>query len=93
MKSMQYLSDSSGRIPGANRGSLGASTANKPAETANFDQLIGKKVWTRWPEDNSFYEAVITDYDPAKVTTKCPYLTVNGLIVMNILLTQPFCHW
>jgi len=23
---------------------------------------------TRWPDDNSFYEAVITDYDAAKVS-------------------------
>ncbi|KAL2942010.1 Protein EMSY-LIKE 3 [Bienertia sinuspersici] len=23
---------------------------------------IGKRVWTRWPEDNNFYEAVITDF-------------------------------
>ncbi|GAB4832686.1 hypothetical protein Ancab_006701 [Ancistrocladus abbreviatus] len=30
------------------------------------DQLVGRKVRTRWPEDNNFYEAVITDYDPEK---------------------------
>ncbi|XP_056165841.1 protein EMSY-LIKE 3-like isoform X2 [Syzygium oleosum] len=30
---------------------------------ANSDSLIGKKVWTRWPDDNNFYEAVITDYN------------------------------
>ncbi|KAL1196894.1 Protein EMSY-LIKE 2 [Cardamine amara subsp. amara] len=29
-----------------------------PAET-----LIGRKVWTKWPEDNSFYEAVVTQYN------------------------------
>lgn len=32
------------------------------------DSLIGKKVKTRWPDDNNFYEAVITDFDPAQVT-------------------------
>ncbi|KAG2262933.1 hypothetical protein Bca4012_012638 [Brassica carinata] len=36
----------------------GAVSANEPAEA-----LIGRKVWTRWPEDNSFYEAVITQYN------------------------------
>ncbi|CAF2357463.1 unnamed protein product [Brassica napus] len=36
----------------------GAVTANEPAEA-----LIGRKVWTKWPEDNSFYEAVITQYN------------------------------
>ncbi|WZZ22959.1 protein EMSY-LIKE 2 [Brassica rapa] len=36
----------------------GAVSANEPAEA-----LIGRKVWTKWPEDNSFYEAVITQYN------------------------------
>ncbi|KAH0936821.1 hypothetical protein HID58_004282 [Brassica napus] len=30
------------------------------------DPLVGKKVWTKWPEDNNFYEAVITDYKAAE---------------------------
>ncbi|XVF75890.1 hypothetical protein PTKIN_Ptkin13bG0223000 [Pterospermum kingtungense] len=46
-----------------NRGSVGSLPANEPAEGATFDPLIGRKVWTRWPEDNNFYEAVITDYN------------------------------
>ncbi|KAL8099505.1 protein EMSY-LIKE 3 [Apium graveolens] len=37
--------------------------AIETAEVGNSDPLVGKKVWTRWPEDNSFYEAVITHYD------------------------------
>lgn len=37
------------------------------AEGGSFDPLIGRKVWTRWPEDNNFYEAVITDYNPTEV--------------------------
>lgn len=45
---------------GNNRGFM----ANESAEGATFDPLIGKKVMTRWPEDNNFYEAVITDYNP-----------------------------
>ncbi|KAJ7005180.1 hypothetical protein NC653_009865 [Populus alba x Populus x berolinensis] len=44
----------SGRAQVANHGSSGAFAAN---------DLIGKKVWTQWPEDNHFYEAVITDYN------------------------------
>ncbi|CAN8236593.1 unnamed protein product [Cochlearia groenlandica] len=28
------------------------------------DTWVGKKVWTKWPEDNHFYEALITDYNP-----------------------------
>ncbi|XP_061349055.1 protein EMSY-LIKE 1-like isoform X2 [Gastrolobium bilobum] len=49
-----------------NRNSSNALASNAPAEAAAFDPLIGKKVWTRWPEDNHFYEAVITDYNPAE---------------------------
>lgn len=39
------------------------------AEGAAVDSLIGKKVRTRWPDDNNFYEAVITDYNPAEVNS------------------------
>ncbi|XP_019451062.1 PREDICTED: protein EMSY-LIKE 3-like isoform X1 [Lupinus angustifolius] len=50
----------------ANRGgSSGAIATNGPAPSS-YDLLIGKKVWTRWPDDNHFYEAVITDYNPAE---------------------------
>ncbi|XP_062112231.1 protein EMSY-LIKE 1-like isoform X1 [Humulus lupulus] len=45
------------------RSSSGVRATNETAEAANFDSFIGRKVWTRWPEDNSFYEAVITDYN------------------------------
>ncbi|KAJ6746145.1 PROTEIN EMSY-LIKE 4 [Salix koriyanagi] len=27
---------------------------------------LGKEVWTRWPEDNNFYKAVITRYNPVE---------------------------
>lgn len=37
-----------------------------PAEAASYDPKIGRKVWTRWPADNHFYEAVISDYNPAE---------------------------
>ncbi|KAL9349166.1 hypothetical protein Peur_056421 [Populus x canadensis] len=53
--SMQQCSTGlSGRAQVANHGSSGAFAAN---------DLIGKKVWTLWPEDNHYYEAVITDYN------------------------------
>lgn len=41
-------------------------SANEPADAATFHPLVGRKVWTRWPEDNNFYEAVITDYNPVE---------------------------
>ncbi|XAR54313.1 hypothetical protein NMG60_11029381 [Bertholletia excelsa] len=48
-----------------NRSSSGALTSG-PAEGASLDPLIGRKVRTRWPDDNNFYEAVITDYNPVE---------------------------
>ena len=63
MKSMPYPSTGpSGRGQVANRSSTGA-----VGEAPPFDPLIGRKVMTRWPEDNNFYEAVITDYNPVEV--------------------------
>lgn len=43
---------------------------NTNAEVARRDPLIGRKVMTRWPEDNNFYEAVITDYNPQEVSLR-----------------------
>ncbi|CAJ1977799.1 unnamed protein product [Sphenostylis stenocarpa] len=47
-------------------GSSGAFAAKGPTEGASYDPCIGRKVWTRWPDDNHFYEAVITDYNSAE---------------------------
>ncbi|KAK4266512.1 hypothetical protein QN277_027418 [Acacia crassicarpa] len=55
-----------GRTQANNQGSSGAFATNEPAEAASYGPLLGKKVWTRWPEDNHFYEAVITDYNSAE---------------------------
>ncbi|XP_074292589.1 protein EMSY-LIKE 3-like [Silene latifolia] len=49
-----------GRPLSVNRGS--AFGVGEPAEAADSDPLIGRKVWTRWPADNNFYEAVIRDF-------------------------------
>ncbi|XP_022744925.1 protein EMSY-LIKE 1-like isoform X6 [Durio zibethinus] len=66
-KAMQYPSAvSAGNRQFNNRGSVAGLPANEPAEGATFDPIIGRKVWTRWPEDNNFYEAVITDYNPSE---------------------------
>ncbi|PSS24497.1 Protein EMSY-LIKE like [Actinidia chinensis var. chinensis] len=60
---MQYPSSGpTGRGQLGNRVSSTA-LASEPAEGASFDPLIGRKVRTRWPDDNNFYEAVITDYN------------------------------
>lgn len=64
---MQYPpSGPTGRGQIVNRVASGA-LANETAETASFSPLIGRKVRTRWPDDNNFYEAVITDYNPVEV--------------------------
>ncbi|KAB1224884.1 hypothetical protein CJ030_MR1G008842 [Morella rubra] len=62
----QYpLSGPTGRGQVANRVSSGA-VASQPPEGATVDPLIGRRVRTRWPDDNNFYEAVITDYNSAE---------------------------
>ncbi|KDP24614.1 hypothetical protein JCGZ_25530 [Jatropha curcas] len=67
MKYMQYPSTGpAGNHHYVSRSSSGNLGANEPAEATTSNPLIGRKVWTRWPEDNNFYEAVITDYNPAE---------------------------
>lgn len=71
MKPMQYpTSGPAGSRHFANRSSSGAIVANEPADATTFEPLIGRKVWTRWPDDNNFYEAVITDYNSTEVCSK-----------------------
>lgn len=68
VKSVQYPSTvPAGRGQAVNRVSSGAALLSEPAEGATFDPLIGKQVRTRWPDDNNFYQAVITDYNPVEV--------------------------
>ncbi|CAA2955020.1 EMSY-LIKE 3-like isoform X1 [Olea europaea subsp. europaea] len=63
---MQYPSSGpAGRGQFGNRISSGV-LPNEPGEGATFNQFIGRKVRTRWPDDNNFYEAVITDYNAAE---------------------------
>ncbi|CAB88266.1 putative protein [Arabidopsis thaliana] len=58
--SMQYPSTGI-----AGRPQAGALT-NEPGESGSYDPLVGRKVWTKWPDDNQYYEAVITDYNPVE---------------------------
>ncbi|KAG9138210.1 hypothetical protein Leryth_001429 [Lithospermum erythrorhizon] len=55
----------SGRGHLGNHVSSGA-FASEPMEESPLNPLIGRKVRTRWPDDNNFYEAVITDYNAAE---------------------------
>ncbi|XP_068308741.1 protein EMSY-LIKE 1-like isoform X1 [Pyrus communis] len=64
MKSMKYPSTGPVGSRQFTRSSSGPFVEAAEAETS--DSLVGRKVWTRWPEDNSFYEAVITYYNPAE---------------------------
>ncbi|XP_047315727.1 protein EMSY-LIKE 3-like [Impatiens glandulifera] len=49
----------------SNRVAAGA-FPSEPAQAPSFDSLMGRKVRTRWPDDNNFYEAVITDFEADK---------------------------
>ncbi|XP_058203936.1 protein EMSY-LIKE 3-like isoform X2 [Rhododendron vialii] len=62
MKMQQPTLGPTGRGQIVNRVSS-SSLAGAPAEGAPSDTLIGRKVRTRWPDDNNFYEALITDYN------------------------------
>ncbi|GAB4843788.1 hypothetical protein Ancab_013753 [Ancistrocladus abbreviatus] len=45
----------------------GSSGVPMAHETAGLgSELIGRRVYTRWPDDNNFYEAVITQYDQSE---------------------------
>uniref|UniRef100_A0A0R0KYQ0 ENT domain-containing protein n=1 Tax=Glycine max TaxID=3847 RepID=A0A0R0KYQ0_SOYBN len=69
VKSVQYTSAGpTGGRHFANHNSSALASNASATEAAAFDPLIGKKVWTRWPEDNHFYEAVVTDYNPADIS-------------------------
>ena len=63
VKSMPSSAGPFGRGPVINRNT----SAGLPPEGPQLNPLISRKVMTRWPDDNSFYEAVITDYDAEKV--------------------------
>ncbi|KAJ0434955.1 putative ENT domain, protein EMSY-LIKE, plant, ENT domain-like superfamily [Helianthus annuus] len=65
VKTQHPTSSSTGRAQLGNRATSGA-LAIVPAETSSFSPLIGRKVRTRWPDDNNFYEATITDYNPVE---------------------------
>ena len=69
VKSKQYpaLTD---RGQFVSHGSSGAVLPYVSAEAATQDPLIGRKVMTRWPDDNNFYEAVISSYNPADVCSR-----------------------
>ncbi|KAL8236606.1 hypothetical protein R6Q59_017687 [Mikania micrantha] len=50
----------------SNHGSATVPFTNETSDVGTKDQLIGKKLRTRWPDDNNFYEAVIVDYNPVQ---------------------------
>ncbi|PWA52056.1 EMSY domain-containing protein [Artemisia annua] len=47
-----------------NHGSSVVPIANEANDAGTRDYLVGRKLRTRWPADNTFYEAVIVDYNP-----------------------------
>ena len=60
---MQYPSPTvTGRPQVPSHSTSGTFGANEPEKGQKIDKCIGKRVWTRWPDDNHFYEAVITDF-------------------------------
>ncbi|XBH69384.1 protein EMSY-LIKE 3 isoform X1 [Aegilops tauschii subsp. strangulata] len=67
VKSMPPSAGPSGRGPHMNRNFPGRPAAPEPSQGQHhLNPLIGRKVMSRWPEDNNFYEATITDYNAEK---------------------------
>lgn len=62
MKSLQIPSTVPGGMGQVTKRNSGAFAATEPGGAATSDPLIGRKVMTRWPADNNFYEAEIADY-------------------------------
>jgi hypothetical protein len=71
----------SGRGPQMNRNFPGDPPEHSQAQSVN--PLIGRKVMSRWPEDNSFYEAAISDYN---AETVCFYLKIAIAIGSSLQL-------
>uniref|UniRef100_A0A1J3CMR5 ENT domain-containing protein n=1 Tax=Noccaea caerulescens TaxID=107243 RepID=A0A1J3CMR5_NOCCA len=46
--------------------SIGSARNRSVSCAVPAEAFIGRKVWTKWPEDNSFYEAVVTQYNAAE---------------------------
>lgn len=67
------------------RGQFG-NRISEPIEGASFDPLIGRKVRTRWPDDNNFYEAVITNYNPADVCHTFCFLDLESYLVFKAVI-------
>lgn len=97
MKSMPYPSSGpAGRGQVGNRASSGANRISEPVEGVSFDPLVGRRVRTRWPDDNNFYEAVITDYNPVEVCMSPDYMQSYIALLSNILCLELFrddMHW
>ncbi|CAN8318432.1 unnamed protein product [Cochlearia groenlandica] len=47
-----------------NRLPSGPTSSSEPTNGTDPESFIGRRVRTKWPEDNRFYEAIITRYDP-----------------------------
>ncbi|CAH8383679.1 unnamed protein product [Eruca vesicaria subsp. sativa] len=41
-------------------------SSSEPAKGTGPESFVGRRVRTRWPEDNTFYEAAIAKYDPVE---------------------------
>ena len=72
MKSMPSSEGLSARRPHLNRYFPGCPAAEL-SQAQNVNPLIGRKAMNRWPDDNNFYEVVISDYNQETV---CFCLTI-----------------
>uniref|UniRef100_A0A1J3K6K9 ENT domain-containing protein n=1 Tax=Noccaea caerulescens TaxID=107243 RepID=A0A1J3K6K9_NOCCA len=49
-----------------NRLPSGPASSSEPTNGIDPESIVGRRVKTKWPEDNTFYEALITKYSPVE---------------------------
>lgn len=62
-----------------NRVTSGPTSSSEPTNGTDPESFVGRRVRTKWPEDNTFYEATITKYNPAEV---CSFLNWHKVSVI-----------
>lgn len=67
-------------------------SSSEPAKGSGPESFVGRRVRTRWPEDNAFYEAAITKYDPVEVCGFLNWLTVSKKFPYSTCFKYSYNH-
>jgi len=56
-------------------------SSSEPTNGIDPESFLGRRVRTKWPEDNTFYDAIITQYNPVEV---CGFVSWHSVSVFLI---------